>query len=104
MLRRGPCLLQATAPQHPRSLKPSRRHSAEREKWGGDRGRRRERRRKNNERVCLRYSELLCSSVCFDMMLEAFMNRQGHDNRPKPTGQREPEVDVSALFQRDNFS
>lgn len=39
--------------------------------------------RKNNERLCLRYSKLLHYTVCDDMMLEAFMNKQGHDNRPK---------------------
>lgn len=26
------------------------------------------------------------------------MNKQGHDNRPESAGQREPEVDLAALF------
>lgn len=43
------------------------------------------RRRKNNEGLCLRYSELLRCTVCSDTMLEAFMNKQGHDKRPKAT-------------------
>lgn len=60
--------------------------------WNREMGRRwgwkRRRRRKNNERLCLRYSEQLCSTVCFDGMLEAFMKKQGHKSEPRPTGQR----------------
>lgn len=54
------------------------------------------RKRKNNERPGLRYSELLGDTVCSDMMLEAFMNKQGHDNRLKPSGQREVAAHPSA--------
>lgn len=59
-------------------------------------GGRKWRRRKNNERLGLRYSELLGDTVCSDMMLEAFMNKQGHDNRLKPSGQSEAAVHPSA--------
>lgn len=62
------------------------------EKSGG----RKWRRRKNNERLGLRYSELLRDTVCSDMMLEAFMNKQGHDNRLKPSGRSETAVHPSA--------
>lgn len=40
---------------------------------------------------------LLSCTVCSDMMLEAFMNKQGHDNRPKASGQAQAELDLSAL-------
>lgn len=54
------------------------------------------RRRKNNERLGPRYSELLGDAVCSDMMLEAFMNKQSHDNRLKPSGQSEAVLHPSA--------
>lgn len=38
---------------------------------------------------------LLSCTVCSDMMLEAFMNKQGHDNRPKASGQAQAELDRS---------
>lgn len=60
-------------------------------------GGRKWRRRTNNERLGLRYSELLGDTVCSDMMLEAFMNKQDHDNRLKPSGQSEAAVHPSAL-------
>lgn len=59
-------------------------------------GGRKWRRRKNNESLSLRYSELLHNTVCSDMMLEAFMNKQGHDNRLKPSGQSVAAVPPSA--------
>lgn len=59
-------------------------------------GGRKWRRRKNNEGLGLRYSELLGNTFCSDMMLDAFMNKQGHDNRLKPSGRSETVVHPSA--------
>lgn len=64
-------------------------------------GGRKGRRRKNNERLGLRYSGLLRDTVCSDMMLEAFMNKQGHDNRLQPSGQSEAVVHPCCFYGDD---
>lgn len=70
---------------------------------GGKCRRRRGRRRKNNERLCLRYSELLCCSVWSGMMLEALWISKVMTIGSNPLGRENQRLIYLHFFHRDNL-